>query len=80
MPGFTRTGGEEKVTFTLPTDLFSFVGEHMQRILECGTFDLMIGRSSEDLVFVRELSILGESAVLAKQWRCLSSVVVASAD
>lgn len=75
-----EAGEKKKVTFTLPVDLFSFVGEQMQRVLECGSFDLMVGRSSEDLVFVRELSILGESAVLAKQWHCLSSVVVSSTD
>jgi len=66
------------VLFTLPADLFSFIGERMERVLETGSFDLLVGKSSDDIVFASELSILGENKILPKSWRCLSSVSIVS--
>ncbi len=64
----------KRVVFTLPADLFSFIGERMERVIECGSFDLLVGKSSDDIVFASELSILGEHKVLPKSWRSLCSV------
>jgi len=71
-------GEKKKVLFTLPADLFSFIGERMERVLERGSFDLLVGKSSDDIVFTSEISILGEHKVLPKSWRCLSSVSIVS--
>lgn len=71
-------GEKKKVSFTLPAELFSFIGERMERVLESGSFDLLLGKSSDDIVFKSELSILGENKVLSKAWRCLSSVSIVS--
>lgn len=73
-----QPGEKKKVLFTLPADLFSFIGERMERVLETGSFDLLVGKSSDDIVFASELSILGENKILPKSWRCLSSVSIVS--
>ena len=53
-PGETRT-----VEFTLTPDQLSFLDEHMQRIVEPGLFDLMVGTSS-DQVQTSELEVKDE--------------------
>jgi beta-glucosidase len=43
-PGEART-----IEFELTPDQLSFLDEHMERIVEPGTFDLLVGGSSEQL-------------------------------
>lgn len=53
LKGFKRitlTPGEKKtVSFTLTMELLSFIGRDMRRIVEPGTFVVMVGKSSEDI-------------------------------
>lgn len=80
LKAFARVGleaGEKKqLVFTLPVDMLSFVGERMERVLESGGFDLLVGRSSEDIVFRSDLFVLGETKLFPKAWRCFTSVAV----
>jgi len=54
-------GEEKKVSFCLPTDLLSFYDENMNLIVEPGTFEVMIGSSSQDIRLAGELEVLGEN-------------------
>jgi beta-glucosidase len=73
-----KPGEKKKVVFSLPAELFSFIGERMERVLESGSYELFVGKSCDDIVFTSELSILGEDKVLSNSWRCLSSSSIVS--
>jgi beta-glucosidase len=53
LKGFTRIslqpGETRSVTFTLTPDDLSFLDVHMQRVVEPGLFDVMVGGSSAQL-------------------------------
>ncbi|MGH0052305.1 MAG: glycoside hydrolase family 3 C-terminal domain-containing protein, partial [Sphaerochaetaceae bacterium] len=80
LKGFCRVsllpGEQKKLIFTLPTDMLSFVDSTLQRVLESGSFLLQVGKSSEDIVFSEDVTVLGKSKVFSKDWRCLSSVSI----
>lgn len=69
-------GERKKLIFTLPVDLFSFIDEKMERVLESGSFELMIGKSCEQIVFRTQVSVVGVSKVFTGNWRLASSVSV----
>ena len=69
---------KKRVCFTVPTDILSFIGLDMSRVLEPGSFELMLGKSSCDILFSTEVTILGEPRELSKNWRSLSSVSIVS--
>lgn len=71
-----QPGECKRISFTLPADMLSFVGSDARRVLESGAFLLLVGKSSEDIVFSEEIAVLGKSKVFPKDWRCLSSVSV----
>jgi beta-glucosidase len=51
---------KRKVTFTLTPEDFAFLDASMKRIIEPGTIEIFIGRSSEDIRSRAELEILSE--------------------
>lgn len=69
---------KKRVCFTVPAQMLSFIGLDMSRILEPGTFDLMLGKSSSEILYSTEVTILGEPRELSRNWRSLSSVSIDS--
>jgi beta-glucosidase len=67
---------QKRLVFTLPSDLLSFVGADNVRKVEGGTFALMVGKSSDDVVFSSDFTLLGDTRIVARNWRCVSSAVV----
>lgn len=69
MPGESR-----RVHFSLPVDMLNFTNHQHQRIVEPGSFELMIGRSSSDIVFKENVTVIGETRVLPQSWQMLCDV------
>jgi beta-xylosidase len=84
LKGFTRLTlkPEEKkrVTFTLPVDLLGFATSITRRIVEPGEFELMIGRSSADILFRKTIEVTGKPRELPRKWRMRTEVRESSAD
>jgi beta-glucosidase len=75
-----QPGEQKRLSFTLPADMLSFVGSDARRVLESGDFSLLVGKSSENIVFSEEIAVLGKSKIFPKDWRCLSSVSVSDCN
>lgn len=73
LKGFARVslapGEKVKVCFSLSAEMLSFVGAGEQRIIEPGDFTLMLGHSSEDIVWSEVLTVTGKRRKLGKQWQ-----------
>lgn len=78
LKGFKRVELEpnqtKTVTFTLPVDMLNFTDNKGQRIVEGGEFDIMIGRSSQDIEFKATIEVTGDKKVLPKNWRMVCEV------
>ena len=63
LKGFKRVSlqpGEKKtVKFSLPTELLAFYDTKMKRIVEPGTFKVMVGRSAADILLEGEFEVRG---------------------
>ena len=63
LKGFRRIhlqpGKSETVEFHLPTGLLAFYNRDMERVVEPGTFKVMVGRSSEDILLEGEFEVTG---------------------
>jgi beta-glucosidase len=64
------------VSFTVPADVASFTGLHGRRIVEPGTVELHIGRSSGDVVSVLPLRLVGPEREVGHQRQLLSPACV----
>ncbi|WP_027251186.1 glycoside hydrolase family 3 N-terminal domain-containing protein [Photobacterium halotolerans] len=80
LKGFERVdiaaGETVRVYFTVPVDMLNFTNNQHQRVVEPGEFDLMIGRSSSDIVLTATVSVTGNTRVLPQDWRMLSRAQV----
>lgn len=80
LKGFARLtldpGKAADVTVTVPVDMLSFTGKAGLRLVEPGTFDLMVGASSADIRLTGAVTVVGETRVLPRDWRMVSSVNV----
>ncbi|SHO56206.1 glycoside hydrolase family 3 N-terminal domain-containing protein [Vibrio quintilis] len=78
LKGFAKVrlaaGESRRVHFTLPVDMLNFTNHQYQRIVEPGEFELMIGRSSTDIVFHDRVTVTGETRILPQQWRMVCVV------
>lgn len=52
-----KAGEEKRISFTITPDMLSMLNEKMQRVVEPGTFRIMIGSSSKDIRIRQILSI-----------------------
>jgi beta-glucosidase len=66
-----KAGESKKVTFALPVDMLNFTDSKHNRIVEAGDFDIMIGRSSDDILFKQTVTLKGETRVLPRAWRMI---------
>jgi beta-glucosidase len=73
LKGFRRLslepGESKRVTFLLPTDLLNFSTSATARVVEPGEYELMLGRSSADILFRQTIRVLGSPRVLPSSWR-----------
>ena len=76
LKGFARVWLEPsesvRVNMTLPTDMLNFTGRCGHRIVEPGSFDLMIGSSSENIRLRTQVELTGKTNTLRGHWRMLS--------
>ena len=80
LKGFKRValspGQKVRVVFSLPVDLLAFTVHGTTRSVEPGEFELMIGRSSEDILFREKIEVVGEPRELPAEWRMKTEVFV----
>ncbi|AEV28096.1 beta-glucosidase-like glycosyl hydrolase [Sphaerochaeta pleomorpha str. Grapes] len=80
LKGFARIslqpGEKSEVTFVLPSDMLSFVVDGIQRIVEPGTFEIMIGKSCEEIVWRQEIFVTGTVRTLEKDWKFKTPILV----
>ena len=80
LKGFARVSLEPaqscRVTFALSAEMLSFVSDGEQRIVEPGKFELMLGKSSEDILWSHEISVTGNMRVLGKIWKFTTPVLM----
>jgi beta-xylosidase len=73
LKGFRRLslepGQAKRVTFLLPTDLLAFSTSGSARMVEPGEYELMVGRSSADILFRQTVRVLGQPRTLPSAWR-----------
>jgi len=73
LKGFARVplqrGEASRVTFALSAEMLSFVSDGENRIVEPGAFEIMIGKSSEDILWRHEISVTGEGRTLKNTWK-----------
>jgi beta-glucosidase len=67
-------GQQKTIRFALPTDMLNFTNNQGQRQVEPGEFEIMIGRSSSDIVATHIVDLQGDVSVLPKYWRMICSV------
>jgi len=73
LKGFARVslqrGEAARITFALSAEMLSFVSDGENRIVEPGGFEIMIGKSSEEILWRHEISVTGERLTLEKTWK-----------
>ncbi|HKL85945.1 MAG TPA: glycoside hydrolase family 3 N-terminal domain-containing protein [Treponemataceae bacterium] len=73
LKGFARVslepGKKSKVTFTLSAEMLSFISDGENRVVEPGVFEIMIGKSSQDIVWNHEISVTGTVRTLPHTWK-----------
>lgn len=74
---FLESGEKCTVSFTLPADLFSFIGREMDRVVEPGVLKIGIGSSSEQIDLWSELTVTGQKRTLGREWRSRPQVAIA---
>ncbi|ROR21120.1 glycoside hydrolase family 3 N-terminal domain-containing protein [Vibrio crassostreae] len=65
---FLAAGETKTVTFTLPIHMLSFTDSSNRRVVEGGEFDLMLGRSSQEIESRHVINVLPGKKVLPRDW------------
>ncbi|WP_116131933.1 glycoside hydrolase family 3 N-terminal domain-containing protein [Tropicimonas sp. IMCC34043] len=73
-------GDEARVTFAVPTDMLGFTGSQGARLVEPGSFELMIGASSGDIRLRTQVELTGATRELPRDWRMQSRFETLPAD
>ncbi|MBO3763148.1 MAG: fibronectin type III-like domain-contianing protein, partial [Candidatus Brockarchaeota archaeon] len=80
LKGFKRItlepGESKKVTFILYTDQLAFYDENLNLVVEPGTYEVMIGSSSEDIKLSGTFEVVGEKRVVLKLRRYFSRILI----
>jgi beta-glucosidase len=70
LEGFARVtldpGSRARVSFRLPIAQLAFHDAAMRRVVEPGTWEIMVGTSSEDLPLRASFEVTGETTVIAR--------------
>jgi beta-glucosidase len=71
LKGFKRIhlepGERKEISFSISTELLAFYDEHMNLVVEPGTFEITIGSSSEDIRLKGEVELIGERWIVPKR-------------
>jgi beta-xylosidase len=82
LKGFTRLslgpGERKRVEFSMPVDVLGFTVAGTTRVVEPGDFQVMIGRSSEDILFTETVEVVGAARELPAAWRMRTEARVTS--
>jgi len=70
-------GAAARVTFRVPVDMLCFTGMAGQRIVEPGTFELLVGASSRDIRLRTDVRVEGPVRTLGRAWRMESTADLA---
>lgn len=80
LKGFRRISLKSKeavrVDVRLSADMLAFTKSGLDRVVEPGEFDVMIGSSSEDIHFHETITVTGQERTLPEQWRMLCDIEV----
>ncbi|MGR5063999.1 glycoside hydrolase family 3 N-terminal domain-containing protein [Photobacterium sp. DNB22_13_2] len=73
---YLEPGESKTITFSLPVDMLNFTDASHRRVVEGGEFDLMIGRSSQDIEARETIRVESGKHYLNKNWKmiCQTSV------
>jgi beta-glucosidase len=81
LKGFLRVtlepGMRKTVSFAVPVDMLGFSRDGSTRVVEPGDFQVMIGRSSRDILFRSTVTVTGPERVLGERWRMTTETRVA---
>ena len=64
-----KKGEQRKLSFSLPVELLSFFDHEMKLVVEPGLYRIMIGKSSEEIVLEKEMSLEGEKRYITRRTR-----------
>ncbi len=67
------SGQKAKLSFCIPSDMLQYTGRDGKRMVEGGTFDIMIGTSSRNILFRETVTIEGSVRYLESDWKMLST-------
>ncbi|MGR5092811.1 glycoside hydrolase family 3 N-terminal domain-containing protein [Vibrio maritimus] len=73
---YLEPGEQKTVRFSLPVDMLNFTNRLHQRVVEAGDFDIMVGKSSTDIVFKETITVNGGTRILPRDWRMICEVEV----
>ena len=80
LKGFRRVslapGQKRKVTFCLPVDMLGYSVDAATRVVEPGEVEIMIGRSSEEILFRSVVTVIGWERTLGRAWSMTTEVSV----
>lgn len=71
-----KAGETKTVTFSLPVDMLNFTDATHRRMVEGGEFDLMIGRSSQDIEVRETVRVEAGKHYLSQNWNMICQVSV----
>ncbi len=70
-----QPGERKRVTFAVSTAQLGYYNEEMDFVAEPGAMDLMVGTSSADIAFTREIRLTGKTACLMGRRRYTAQAV-----
>ncbi|KUI97389.1 glycoside hydrolase family 3 N-terminal domain-containing protein [Vibrio sp. MEBiC08052] len=73
---FLKAGEQKTVTFHLPVDMLNFTDASNQRVVEGGEFELMIGRSSQEIESRHTIEVCSGKKVLSQAWHMVCDITV----
>ena len=68
-----KSGQKAKLSFRIPSDMLQYTGRDGKRMVEGGTFDIMIGNSSRNILFKETVMVEGNVRYLESDWKMLST-------
>jgi beta-glucosidase-like glycosyl hydrolase len=75
---FLQAGEEVQVHFELPVDMLNFTEIPFERIVEPGTFDLILATDAETHLFRTTVTVKGKKRKLPKNWNMKSTFTLES--
>ena len=73
LKGFCRltvpAGQKRTVSFSLPVDVLCYSPDGLRRVVEPGAFEVMVGRSCEDILFRSTVNVTGTEREMPRGWR-----------